>query len=481
MLKKLTFLFVFCFTTAKSQNFVSEINVNIPKKAEAFQFQDPETKNTFLFFDNKEIISSYKLDENLKVVDSIQTNKEKEKIESVIGYAKKDSIYYTYWSSKDKKIIYVLSYDFEKKESNVAPINFDIGKEYLINKIVIQNKFYIVTTTKNTNNIHFYCFTDKTFSKKTFALNNCVFYDYQQNKVSFYELVSKIAMSTYGGVQNISEDNPASLAFASRDKKSYVKDNSLLFTFDNNKNYTQFLKFNLDDYTYEYKLFSQPYFAAKEESNETFLSNSFYVNNNLIQLKTNFSILNISIKDMTRTEIKNLNITLDKEIDFKNSDIIQENMSIRNPRVLDKSKQFLRRMSLSNLAASCYFENDTYYLTLGSVSDVQNTNAVSYGGMIGGFSGALAGALIGLSIPSNYTMDNIESYNDRVVIYINCLFDKNFNHIEGVKKQLAFDKLRLHMFENKLNNHVAFKLNDKLIYGGTRTNKKYFFYSFSDN
>jgi hypothetical protein len=282
-------------------------------------------------------------------------------------------------------------------------------------------------------------------------------------------------MSTYGGVQNISEDNPASLAFASRDKKSYVKDNSLIFAFDNNKNYTQFLKFNLDDYKYEYKLFSQPYFAAKEGSNETFLSNSFYVNNNLIQLKTNFSILNISIKDMNRTEIKSLNITLDKEIDFKNSDIIQENMSIRNPRVLDKSKQFLRRMTLSNLAASCYFENDTYYLTLGSVSDVQNQNLM-YGAMFGA-----AGVLLSYALTSNYTMDNLESYNDRVVIYINCLFDKNFNHIEGVKKQLAFDKLRLHMFENKLNNHVAFKLNDKLIYGGTRTNKKYFFYSFSDN
>ena len=472
---------MFCCTSAKSQSFVSEINVNIPKKSEAFQFQDDETKNTFLFFDNKEIISSYRLDENLNVIDSIQTNKGKEKIESIIGYAKKESTYYTYWSSKDKKIFYVLSYDFEKKESNVSPINFDIRKEYVINKITIQNKFYIVTATKDTNNIHFYCFTDKTFSKKTVVLKDCVFYDYQQNKISFYDLVSKIAMSTYKGVQNISEDNPASLTFASRDKKSYIKDNSLIFTFDNNKNYTQFLRINLNDYQYEYKLFSQPYLEVKENSNETHLSNSFFVNNNLIQLKTNLSVLTLSIKDMNRMEIKNLNVYLDKEIDFKNSDIIQESMSIRNTRILDKSKKFLRRMAFSNLAASCYFENDTYYLTLGSASDVQNTNAVSYGGMIGGFSGALTGALIGLSIPSNYTMDNIESYNDRVVIYINCLFDKNFNHITGEKKQLAFDKLRLFIHEGKLDNHVAFKLNDKLIYGGTRTNKKYFFYSFSDN
>ena len=120
MLKKIIILFVFCCTSATSQNFVSEINISIPKKSETFQFEDEETKNVFLFLDNKEIVSSFKLDENLKVVDSIKINKGKDKIESVIGFAKKESIYYTYWSSNDKKIFYVLSYDFKKNESKLG-------------------------------------------------------------------------------------------------------------------------------------------------------------------------------------------------------------------------------------------------------------------------------------------------------------------------------------------------------------------------
>lgn len=476
MLKKFIILFVFCFTSAKSQNFVSEIKIDLPKSQEAFQFKDEETKNVFLFIDKKEVISSYKLDENLKVVDSIKINKGKDKIESIIGYEKNKATYNTYWNSKNKNLLYVLSYDFEKKESNVLPINFDIGKEYLINTITIKNKFYIITASKSTNDINFYCFTDKTFSKKTISLNDCVFYDYQQNKISFYDLVSKIAMSTYKGVQHISEDSPASLVFASRDKKSYINDNSLIFTFDNNKNYTQFLKINLDDYKYVYKLFSQPYFEVKEGSNETHISNSFFVNDNLIQLKTNFSVLTLSVKDMNRMEIKKLNIELDKEIDFKNSDIIEENMSAKHTRILDKSNKFLRNMKYLEPSVSCYFENDTYYLTLGSASGNRNNNSMNMAGMYG-----LAGALIEIALTSKNTIDNVNSYNDRYVVYINCLFDKNFNHINGEKKQLAFDKLRLFAAEKNFNNKVAFKWNNQLIYGGNIPNKNFLFYSFSDN
>ena len=477
MLKKIILLVIICsFHYSNSQKFVSEIKIGIPKKSEAFQFQDDETKNIFLFLDNKEIVSSFKLNENLKVVDSIKINKGKEKIESIIGYAKNQSTYFTYWNSNDKKLFYVLSYNFDNKQSNVSKINFDIGKEVVINKVTIQNKFYIITSTKSSNNVNFYCFTDQTFTKKTIDLSNCVFYDDKQSKIMFHDLATRSFSAFFGGVQNISEDNPASLTFASHEKKSYTKDNSIIFTFDNNRNYTQFLKIDLDSYQYEYKLFSQPYMEIDPDSYETNMSNSFFVNNNLIQLRTNSSILTISVKDNNRKEIKNLNVFLDKEIDFKNSDIIQENLNIKNTRYLDKSNKLLRKISNSNPSISCYFENETYYLTLGSASEIQNNNTMMYGSMFG-----LTGSLISLALTSNYTINNIESYNNRVVVYINCLFDKDFKHIKGEKNQLAFDKLRLFVSENRLANNIAFKLNNKLIYGGKHLNKNFVFYSFSDN
>ena len=139
---------MFCVLKVNSQKLISEFNINIPKKSESFQINDEESKNVLLFFDNKEVISSFKLNENLLVVDSIKINKGDQKIESIIGYAKNKSTYYTYWSSKDDKLFYVLSYDFDKKESNVTPIDFNIEKEKVINRITIQNKFYIITVTK---------------------------------------------------------------------------------------------------------------------------------------------------------------------------------------------------------------------------------------------------------------------------------------------------------------------------------------------
>ena len=81
MLKKIiTFLVICSFSNANSQQLISEIKIGIPKKSEAFQFEDEETKNVFLFLDNKEVISSFKLDENLKVIDSIKINKGKNKL-----------------------------------------------------------------------------------------------------------------------------------------------------------------------------------------------------------------------------------------------------------------------------------------------------------------------------------------------------------------------------------------------------------------
>lgn len=474
MLKNFILLFIFFISSVNSQTLVSEANITIPKKSESFQFQDEETKSVFLFHDNKELVTSFKLDENLKVVDSIKINKEKNKIESIIGFAKNNSTYNTYWDSKDKKILYLLSYDFEKKQSNVSSLTFDIGKETVIKKTTIQNKFYIITSTRDSNLLNIYCFADKTFTKKIVDLSNCVFYDQNHSKVSFYDLATNSFTALFGGIQNISEDSPASLTFASHEKKSYTQENSIIFTFDNNRNYTQFLKINFDDFQYQHKIFVQPEMSS--ETPESLLSNSFFVNNTLVQLKTNASILTISVKNMDKKEIKSMNIMLDREIEFKNSDIIQEKLNIKNTRILDKSNQLLRKISNSNPSISCFFENDIYYLTLGSASEVQNNNSMIYAGNLG-----LAGALISIALTSNYTMNNINSYNNRIVVYINCLFDKNFNHINGEKKQLAFDKLRLFISENKLENSVAFKMADKLIYGGYNSNKKFVFYSFSNN
>jgi len=94
----------------------------------------------------------------------------------------------------------------------------------------------------------------------------------------------------------------------------------------------------------------------------------------------------------------------------------------------------------------------------------------------------MAGALIGAAISSNYSVNNLNSYNDRKVVYINCLFDSNFNHIDGNIKKLAFDELRVFADKNDhLKSQTVFKFNSDLYFGGyDKTKGIYSFYKFND-
>ena len=116
-------------------------------------------------------------------------------------------------------------------------------------------------------------------------------------------------------------------------------------------------------------------------------------------------------------------------------------------------------------------------MVIGGVSLAEN-NAALYGAMLGGFTGAL----IGSAISSNYSMNNLNSYKDRKVVYINCLFDNNFNHLEGDVKKTAFDELRA-FSETKSNliARVLFKFNNALYYGAyDKEPGTYSFYKFND-
>jgi hypothetical protein len=236
------------------------------------------------------------------------------------------------------------------------------------------------------------------------------------------------------------------------------------------------LNFNLSDFSVSQKSFPQPYLEQTEFNSTD--CNSFLLKDKIVQMKINSDKMILSIKDLEGTELKNFSLLADKEIDFKNSEIIQENGRIKNTRILENSNQLLRKIYNQNPSISCYENENKIYLTLGSVSLVQNNNAIMYGGMIGGFTGALIGA----AISSNYSVNNLNSYKDRKVVYVNCLFDNDFNHIDGAIKKLSFDELRVFADKNDFfTNETVFKFNNSLYLGSYNgVTKNYSFYKFND-
>ena len=464
---------------------VKSVNLGISKNAEVFQVVEESKKQVALFFSAKMNVLSVRFDENFNVIDSLKSEKPSKDYDDIVGYSVSGNKYYTYWSSPNGKELLSQCFDFDAKNVTSKPFSIALKNEKIIKKITVNNVFYIVTILKSTGLLSFYVIKDGVFEKKTVNLTSKRFLDRNDEVTTLWDIFSS---STYYeapySFQTISTETPPSLALSANKHKIYAFGNKLMFTLDDNRRFTQTFTIDLNDFSVTSKIFVQPSFPEDvkitedngQGSSYSYDSNSFFLNDKMVQLKTNADFMKLSIKDLEGKEMKGLLIN-HQEISFKNSDIMQENGSVKSTRVLDKSSQLLRKINDINPAVSVYENEGKIYLILGGVSKIQQNSAMMYGGMFG-----VSGVLIGMALSSNYSMNNLNSYKQRKVVYINCLFDKDFNHLEGEVKKTGFDELRVFSESNdNLIAPVVFKLNSKLYYGGNDMKLgSYQFYKFKD-
>lgn len=475
---KKTFFLLLALTSLSSfsQQLVKTMNLKLPKKSDVFQVIDSEKKQVLLFFSNKDGVKTIRLNENFEIQDSLTGNRPYDEYDDIIGYSTSNNKYYSYWASSNNKDIAYQCFDFENKKIDFKTYKLDFIKEKPIERITVNNVFYLITILKNTSILNFYVFKDGQMEKKTIDLSDKTFINWENKKVNLWDILNYFTgFQPPLSFQNILNETPPSLTFSANKRKAYVNGSNLIFTFDENKGFTQVLNFNLNDFTVQQKSYTQPFVQETEFGGLE--SNSFLLNDKIVLMKLNSDVMQLSIKDLEGNELKAYDAYSEKEITFKNSEIIQENGRIKNTRILDNSNQLLRKIYNLNPSISCYTQNDRTYLTIGSVSMIQNNNAAVYGGMFG-----VTGVLIGMAISSNYSVNNLNAYQNRKVVYINCLFDNDFNHIDGKLKKLAFDELRVFADNNdNLVCQTVFKLNSVLYYGGyDREKSSYSFYKFND-
>lgn len=461
-----------------SQELVRELKINLGNKTDAFQIVEEQKKQVAFFFSDKTTIKTIRFNDNFEVIDSIVTSRPTKDYDKVVGYSITDNKYFAYWS--DNKKMLAQCFDFDSQLVTSKNFNLEFGDEKILKKITINNVFYIITVLKNSSVLNFYVYGNNTFEKKTIDLSGKKFLG-KENKVELlWDLLSRgDAYELPFSFKNISNESPPSLVFSSCKRKVYTQGNNVVFTIDISKRFTQLISVNLNDFTFFQKSYNQPYVEETLSVSGGVDSNSFFTDNQLIQMKLNTEKMLLSIKDLEGNELKSFEVIDGEEIAFKNSDIIQENKDIKNTRILDKSSQLLRKIYYQNPSVSCYSFNNKKYLSIGSVSDPENGNANLY--TIGAMYGFM-GSLLATALSSNYSMDNLNSYKGRKVVYVNCQFDSNFNHIDGELKKLAFDELRIFAdTKKKLLSQTVFKLNSNLYFGGYDTlNETYSFYKFKD-
>lgn len=477
-----------------SQEIVKEFDLKLERKRDYFQVTNETDKEVILFLNDKDKVSSIRFDEKFNIKDSLSTTRPEKKYKEIVGYSQNERNYFLFWASEDRKEIDIQYFNFIKKETNTRPIILELKKEKIIKELTINNTFYLITILKNTSILKFYISDNNgNLNEKIVDLSHLKFKNSSNQKVLLYNAV-------IGGdpfkptiqIEHISNDSQPSLALSSKEFKIYTyKKDEIILTLDNNASSTDILKINLNDFTANLKSIEQPQIAQNEFDFSIAKSNSFLIDDKILQIKTTPEVLFFTISDQNGNRINQFKTLREEEINYKNSDVFQEIKSIHNKKVLEKPKQFIRKINNSNPAVTCYKLNGLYYTVIGSSQDISHAGG---GGMGMGAGGGFGGAPMSFGFTSSYTIGNLISYKDKNVVYTNCLFDSNFNHIEDKVQTSAFEKARLFLEENEnlkestsifgkdlYKDLIVFKFNSFLYLGNyNKENKKYQIFSFSE-
>lgn len=448
-------------------------------RRDVFSVVNNANKEVALFFIDKTSLKAHRFNKDLNIIDTLGQTFPKKEMKDIVGYSRSNNTYFIYGSGSEDSEMVCQTFDFDNKKATLSKINVSFDKEKTIDEITVNDIFYRITVDKGTSVLHFYQFKDGKVDKKTIDCSAMSFKDKNSVPVNFWDLYREKSGTVYhNAIKNILPETPASLVYSTNKKKAYVNGNTLTFTFNENEFATQTISFDLEHFTASQKNFQMPFLnKAQYESMET---NSFLVNDLLLQMKLNAGVMKISFSDLQGNELKTLTQWAGKEIEFKNSEIIQEQANSKSTRILDNSSQLIRKIHNMNPSVSAYFIDNKYHLVIGGVSYPQaSTGAMIMGGMLGG----AVGAIIASSISSAYAYDNLIAYNDKKVVYIYSVFDKDLNHVKGDSGTLAFDKMRNFVTENPFYSGLSiFKLNNNLILGGfDKKNNEYSFFKFSEN
>lgn len=374
-----------------------------------------------LFFDRK-YIYSYLINEKFEVKQNLKSKAINENFTVILGNnITENDNYRIFLSDYNKDRFISVNFSYKSKSSTISIINLDLNliREKFVQTINYNNKFYLITVSKNSSILNIYEFNDKTsFKKHKLDLSNYRFIDDRGRTTLYKILKNKLEYKKSKPINKFVENIPSSLELTSNYTKLYVRDNKIVFTFDQYKQMTQILSINLDDFEHKFKKMEKPFLT--DDVLHLKKSNSFLHQDKIYQLAVSSEELVFFIKNLeTGKLIKSYSVKKSSEILFKNSPIMQEEDTYMSYRDLDKTKKFLRKLSFSDVGISVYNNNYNYFVTIGGTKEITKRE------------GMMAGEI-------GFTFSSLSS------TFINCKFDNEFNHVKGTVRGNSFDIITLY-------------------------------------
>jgi len=444
MLKKILLIALLIVSGVNAQKEVAKIATEYKAKTynkkESLSISNTDTKELVLLVEDAKETNLYVLGEDFKEKGKLSANRLEKSFKNFIGYSiAANQTYSIFFSNNNKKKFGVLSFNFTTKvvEQNILEVKH--GKEKYVESITQNNKFYIITASKTSSDVHFYEYNHTGFVRKHVVPFSGIMYKKDGYTYKVISLLTKKGWLGTGGINKIDENSPTSIESASDPIKLYQLKDKILFVSDNQLEATKIIEINTNDFSSKTLSFDVPKLDLKGQQLYTsFINhNSFYKNNILYQVAICSFQMKFKVSNFETTEVlKEITVNKKDSITFKNGPIIQKGGSgIYSERVreLEKTSKFLRKASSGNLGVTSFHINGMNQIKIGNYKEIRSgAGAPGFGafGAAGGIAFASAGAI---STTFNPVGTAYYGHKSSKSTYINCLFDTDFNHLEGEK------------------------------------------------
>ncbi|MBS7256679.1 hypothetical protein [Flavobacterium branchiicola] len=460
MKKLLLFLLLFSKSSLFSQTVLNSFPIHLNKPLENGQIlntEDVKTHDVYVFAADNKNTFIYKYNKFLFLTNQLTDSINNIENRSLIGHSiSEDGNPTLYWGSDTARNIRIIKYYFETKTSRALNFEFPDYSGSLITSFQKNNIFYILSKEKNENHLLLYEFSNGKCEIKMFDFSSFIFKNEKGQRFTFSSLIQ------YFPIENIDSDNFNPLEKSVNKSKMYVLDNHIILTLDYNSKQTHVFDLNLESLDVTEKIFNQP--VSKKQSAS---SNSFYLENKLLQINANNEELLFEIKDFeSGKSIKTVSVSKNDTIRFKNSPLFIKSNGQR-PEKLKTTSKFLKNLSMVNVGVSAFKNKNNTFITFGGFAEYE------------------------VSIPNfDYRpSDYFGGFNDRYTQYANkmvffdAMLDSKFDFTTNEQPEiLAIDNVFYFMSKNKniALEHIL-KLQDYYILGYYDLySKKYVIRKFTD-
>lgn len=412
-----------------SQIRLNDVKIELKKSSDFHQMvtsANLKTKEIISFISDKNKITALKFNNSIFLSDSLSLNKPDDYRFLIGSYFVESNNPISYWANNDLSEFYGISFDFQNKNTTQFKFDLNLKEDQIFSEFSENGKFYFISQKKDSDELFVTILNGNVVEKKRIDFSKINFID--ENKPnSLNKLLKKY------GLTKIEEKGYNSLFTTSKKIKFYLKNDTIIITFDNTTSSTMVLEVNL----LNSEIKETKYKIAFEENFNT--TNSLLFENKLVQLKANKSEFKVDVFDFENNNLlKTFQIKAENEESTFGNDFYSQTGDNR-PKKIKSAKKFLRRISFENLGASIYNYKNTYISTIGSIRETLSNGDVLVGVL--GLATIAAGYDTGLvGLTDDYTIQSNA---------FDVTFNADFEIINSDSEPLFIDKISRVISENK--------------------------------